>query len=98
GNYLVATTPQGPVRLRAIANIAMGTQRQTSLVRYTSTGRTSVDVIALTITKQPDANTLETANNVRAAIAQLRRSLPAGVQIIITNDTSRFINYAIDAV
>ncbi len=98
GSYLVATTPQGPVRLRDIATITMGTQRPTSLVRFTSSDGSSVDGIALTITKQPDANTLDTANNVRAAIQQIQPTLPPGVQIQITNDTSRFINYAVEAV
>ncbi|HZU05952.1 MAG TPA: efflux RND transporter permease subunit [Chloroflexota bacterium] len=98
GAYVVATTPRGPVLLRDVANIVVADKRPTSVVRYSTPTRPGVDAIVLTITKQADANTLETAQNVRDALRRIEATLPAGVQVTITNDTSRFVRYAVDAV
>ncbi len=98
GEYIVATTPRGPVRLRDVARVEVGYKRPTSEVRYSTHEHAGIDSIALTVTKQTDANTLETAANVREAIQQLRRGLPPGVDMTITNDTSRFVRHAVDAV
>ncbi|HZU04432.1 MAG TPA: efflux RND transporter permease subunit [Chloroflexota bacterium] len=98
GEYIVATTPRGPIRLRDVATIEVSYKRPTSMLRYYSHERGSIDAVGLTITKQADANTLETADNVRAALQQIRRTLPPGVEVTITNDTSRFVRRAVDAV
>jgi HAE1 family hydrophobic/amphiphilic exporter-1 len=98
GAFIVANTPSGPVRLRDVANVVLTTKRQQSSVSYSTPERPGVDAIGLTVTKNADANTLETADNIRAAVAQLQRTLPRGAQIAITNDTSRFVRQAVDAV
>ena len=36
GEYIVATTPRGPVRLRDVARVEVGYKRQTSRVRYST--------------------------------------------------------------
>jgi HAE1 family hydrophobic/amphiphilic exporter-1 len=98
GEYIVATTPRGPIRIRDVATIEVGFKRQASIVRYSTHERPGVDAVALSITKQTDANTIETAKNLRAALEQIRRTLPAGVEVAIRNDTSRYVQRAVDAV
>src|SRR5579875_2657108 len=98
GNYVVANTPNGPIYLRDVATIQIGYKRPTMLQRFTDRQHGQFDAIQLSVTKQTDANTLDTANAVRAAVEQMRRSLPSGVDIQITNDTSRFVRRSVDAV
>ena len=99
GQYVVATAPQGPILLRDVANVTVDNKRPTSLVRYTSADEPQpIDGIAITITKQSDANTLETADNVRATLRQMRAAFPPGVDVTVTNDASRFVRHAVDAV
>jgi HAE1 family hydrophobic/amphiphilic exporter-1 len=98
GEYVVVTTPAGPVLLKDIANVVMSTKRPTSQVRYTNQENTGTDSVSLVVTKQSDANTLDTADALRKAVQTMRRTLPRGVDVTITNDTSRFVVYAVDAV
>ncbi len=98
GEYIVASTPRGPVKLKDVARVEVTTKRQTSEVHYSTREHPQIDAVSLTITKQTDANTLEAAANVRAAVQQLQRGLPPGVEMTITNDTSRFVRHAVDAV
>ena len=98
GEYVVITTPAGPVLLKDIATVVMSTKRPTSQVRYTNQEHAGTDSVSLVVTKQSDANTLDTADALRKAVATMKRTLPRGVDVTITNDTSRFVVYAVDAV
>jgi len=98
GEFIVATTARGPVRLKDVANIEVNYKRPLSRLHYTTHETEPIDAVGLVITKQPDANTLDTADNVRAALAQIGRTLPSGVEVTITNDTSRYVRHAVDAV
>jgi len=99
GQYVVATTPQGPILLRDVATVTVDSKRPTSLVRYTSSAHPQpIDGIALSITKQSDANTLETAEAIRTALRQMRAAFPPGVDVTVTNDASRFVRQAVEAV
>jgi HAE1 family hydrophobic/amphiphilic exporter-1 len=69
------------------------------MVRYTSTERDQpIDGIAISVTKQADANTLETVANVRAALRTIQAGFPPGAQVTVTNDASRFVRHSVDAV
>ncbi len=96
--YVVATTPQGVIRIRDVAKVVISHARPTSQVRYSTHEQPGVNSVALVITKQSDANTLQTAAAVRSALQQIQRGLPSTVHITVTNDTSRFVRYAVDAV
>ncbi|HEY7065702.1 MAG TPA: efflux RND transporter permease subunit [Chloroflexota bacterium] len=98
GEYVVATTPQGVVRIRDVAKVIVSHARPTSQVRYSTPENPGVTSVAMVITKQSDANTLQTAAAVRSALQQIQRTLPSTVHLTVTNDTSRFVRYAIDAV
>jgi HAE1 family hydrophobic/amphiphilic exporter-1 len=56
-------------------------------------GRTS---IALGVVKQPGTNTVAVVDNVLARVAQIKRTLPADIEIAVRRDQSIFIRRSID--
>ena len=90
--------PAGPSRLKDVAKIEVNYKRPLSRLHYTTHETPPIDAVGLTITKQPDANTLDTAANIRTALAQIGRTLPSGVEVTVTNDRSRYVRHAMDAV
>jgi HAE1 family hydrophobic/amphiphilic exporter-1 len=81
------------VRLRDVANVVDGYKKVTS--RTFLNGR---EAVALTVTKQSSANELSTVDAVRAEIARLNQTLPAGAQIAIVTDTSVFTRHSLQGV
>lgn len=89
----VVTGPgRPPVRLREVAEVREGLARRRGLVRLD--GR---ETLLLLVERRPDANTVQTAEAVRAAAAELRSQLP-GVAIEPVVDESVFIQAAISGV
>src|SRR5271166_6426629 len=76
-----------PVRLSDVALVQDGFQDITTLAR--SNGET---VQAMGILKQPGSNAVAVANNVRASMASLQKSLPEGMKLDTIFDTTVFIN------
>ncbi len=54
--------------------------------------------VGLDITRQSVGNTLSISKDVRAAVEELRASLPEGVSLVITSDDGTFIEGSIDEV
>ncbi|SEH45147.1 hydrophobic/amphiphilic exporter-1, HAE1 family [Halobacillus karajensis] len=54
--------------------------------------------VVLSILKKTDANTVETADNVREGMEEIQGDLPEGVQSSIVLDTSEFIKVSINSV
>ena len=83
---------RGAIELDDIAQINDGTAEQTLFV--TLNGEPAVKV---SIQKQPDANTIEVINNIKAKFASLRQSklIPEDVQLVTTKDESKFIRSSI---
>ena len=81
------------VRLGDVATVTMGGDIGESQLR--SNGQTG---IGLGIIRQAQSNTLEISEGVRAAVEQIRATLPEGVDIRITSDDATFINGAIEEV
>ncbi len=94
-NLLIVSAPSGPVRLRDVANITQTHKPIRSYQRYN--GR---DAVGLSVTKQSDANSLDTRDKVKAAIDQMNRQriLPQGATISIVNDTTIFTRNALNDV
>ncbi len=94
-NLIVATTPNGTVFLHDVADVSLGYKPVTRLQRFNGQ-----PALGLIVTKQSDANALQVADRVRATLASLRRQgeIPPDVNLIVTNDTSRFTRAALDAV
>ena len=90
----VKATPAGvPIHLSDVAQVVPATEPVYTIV--TSNGQPAV---LLNIFEQPDANTVAVADEVTAAIAQLRPNLPAGVTITPFYDQSHFVRDSIASV
>ena len=81
------------VRLQDVAEVVDTTREQTRYQRFNGS-----DAVGFSIVKQADANSIQVADNVKAAIANVQRTLPRDVKMTITNDSSVFTRRSIDAV
>jgi multidrug efflux pump len=81
------------VRLGDVARVSLEPESRYSLFR--SNGE---QAIGLGIVRQSGANTLQVANDVKAEIEQVARTLPDGMTLAIGSDSSLFIERAIDNV
>jgi multidrug efflux pump len=88
---LVITTKDGyAVKLGEVADVRVEAEETRGEVR--DTGR---EAVGLGILKQSTANTLEVAEGVKAEMEALRSTLPDGVRMEISYDTSLFISQSI---
>jgi multidrug efflux pump subunit AcrB len=81
------------VRLGDVAHVRDGWAVQQNIVR--ADGRRSV---LLTIIKNGDASTLDVVRRVKAALPDIQRAAPAGMNIQLLFDQSVFVEQAIDSV
>ena len=93
GNVQITTGTPQPIRVKDVAKIVDTFKPITRYQRLNG-----VDAVGLSITKQSDANSLQVANDLKAALAELQRSMPSDVKISITNDSSVFTSSSVDAV
>jgi HAE1 family hydrophobic/amphiphilic exporter-1 len=89
---VVSAAGQPPVRLREVATVREGTRQRRGLVRLD--GR---ETLLLLVERRPDANTVETAREVLAALGGLRSQLPR-IRLDPVVDESRFIESSISGV
>ena len=92
-DLVITTSTTGTVYLRDVATV---TESLKPVTRYQRYGE--LDSVGISITKQADANSLDLADNVRAALASAELTLPPDVRLIVTNDDSRYTRAALDAV
>ncbi len=92
-NIVVRATPVGPVRVSDVALVEDGFVDITSYAR--SNGAT---VQALGILKQPGSNAVSVATSVRAAMANLQKTLPPGMKLEVVFDTTSFINESVNEI
>ncbi|WOD38197.1 efflux RND transporter permease subunit [Nodosilinea sp. E11] len=89
------TTPPQQVYLRDVATVIDGIEEQRIAVRLN--GQPAVKV---SIQKQPDANTIDVVDGVKAKLDQMRQggAMPEGMDMTATLDESRFIRNSIQNV
>src|SRR5688572_2603643 len=92
-NATTAATTGRVVRLQDVAEVSDTTREQTRFQRFNGS-----DAVGFSIVKQADANSIQVADNVKATIANVQRTLPRDVKMTITNDSSIFTRRSIDAV
>jgi hydrophobe/amphiphile efflux-1 (HAE1) family protein len=94
GNVVLKTQQNGAlVRLRDVARIERGPENFIVDNRYNGEPASG-----LGIQLAPGANALETAELVRARIAELRPVFPAGLEVVYPNDVTPFIRVSIEEV
>ncbi len=91
---LVVLTPKGAkVRLGDIAEVIDTEAEKTSASRLNGVPSVGVDIL-----RQSGANTVKVADGVKAEIASMQNELPAGMQIVIAQDDSKFIQDSVNDV
>jgi CzcA family heavy metal efflux pump len=94
GQIVVKTSPAGvPIRIGDIATVAPSVAPVYTMV--TSNGKPSV---LLNVSRQPDSNTLQVANEVHDLIQQLEPTLPKGVRLQPFYDQSLIVHDSISSV
>src|SRR5881275_1983054 len=89
----LATTDAGiPVRVGDVATVQIGPEVRRGITDLNGDGEVAGGVIIMRSGK----NALETINAVKAKLAQLKASLPPGVEIVPTYDRSELIKRAIE--
>ena len=90
----ILTTVEGaPVRLRDVATVGHGYKERDAITRVNG-----VESVELAIYKEGDANIVQLAADLRGRVEQLRSALPAGSELRLVYDQSRFIASAIGEV
>ncbi|MCB2210802.1 efflux RND transporter permease subunit [bacterium] len=79
-------TASGPIRLDAIANVVDDFAEMRELARFNGTPS-----IGLNLVKRSDANTVQVADDIFSTVERLQKMMPAGVDIKIASDSSKFI-------
>jgi multidrug efflux pump len=93
GAIIVSQKSDDVVRLRDIAEVAVGAADERTVARYN--GETAV---GLGIVKQSKASTVDVAAAVRAALPELQRLLPEGMVLDVAYDSSTFVNESVSEV
>ncbi len=90
GNLVVAGKPQSPVRLSEIASVTDGVSNN-----RIAAWRNDDRALVLAVLRQPDANTVEVVDGVKASLDGLRAAMPPGTQINVMLDRSESIRAAV---
>ncbi|MDG1437144.1 MAG: efflux RND transporter permease subunit [Rickettsiaceae bacterium] len=94
GNIIIKKYPDGTiVKLKDIANIGLEPHENDVILRYN--GKPS---LAVGLIKQSTANIIELADSIRAELPQIKKNLPAGVEISIAYDSSIAVKESIYSV
>ncbi|HSW22128.1 MAG TPA: efflux RND transporter permease subunit, partial [Burkholderiaceae bacterium] len=90
GNIIVANRGDAPIRLRDVADV----QDSYETVKTASTfnGEPS---ITLAVLRQPDANTVQVVDRVKATLPRLQAQMPASVAVTAFNDRSASVRDAL---
>ncbi len=90
---IVITTREGvPVLLSDVATLRLGPEMRRGVAEFNGEGEVAGGIIVMRYGK----NALETINAVKEKLAQLQKSLPAGVEIVPVYDRSHLIENAIE--
>jgi HAE1 family hydrophobic/amphiphilic exporter-1 len=90
GGQTAAGTPLPPLYLRDIAEVTDTYADLTRLQRFNGE-----DSIGLTVTKQPDANSIKVADDVKDTLNRVQRTMPQGVSFKVANDTTHYTREAL---
>jgi len=90
---IVANVKGYPVRLADVADVRIGPAEERQLSRFNGH-----DGLNIGLTKQSTANPLDLSKAVRAEVAQINETLPAGMKLAVAYDSSVFIQESIRSV
>ncbi|MBP2857660.1 efflux RND transporter permease subunit [Dickeya oryzae] len=91
GNILLTVNKDGSqVRLKDVARIELGGENYTTIARYNGRPASGLGIKLAT-----GANALDTATAVKAEIAKLQPTFPAGLKVVYPYDTTPFVKISI---
>ncbi len=94
GNVIVRAKPDGStIRVKDVARVELGAQDYSVAARLDKQPAASI-----AIRMAPDANALDTANAVKAKMAELSKFFPKDISWVVPYDTSRFVEISIHEV
>ncbi|WP_421912430.1 efflux RND transporter permease subunit [Mesorhizobium sp.] len=92
-NIIIATKNGHPVRLGEVTRVVDSVQTTTTASWYDGTR-----AIILAVQRQPDANTVDVVDRVKAMLPSFQDQMPAAASIKLLNDRSTSIRQAVDDV
>ncbi len=92
-NVIVSERDGRPVTIGDIGTVVDGVKDPRSLSRWDNR-----NAVSLVIRKQSGENTIAVVNRVRAKLAQIRKTLPPGVSVIVSRDSSTYIRESVHTV
>jgi len=92
-NLVIKTTENGPIRLRDIAEVTLGSVSTDT--RVLADGK---DAIFIAIEGTPDSNSLEVTSGVYDALPEVENNLPPNIQMKLNYDSTIFIEESINEV
>lgn len=92
-NLVIRADNNGMVRLGDVANVEKGSVEYRNMFRGNG-----ANMVGLGIVKQSTANTLEVARICKEEVERLNKTLPGGMQLLQSYDSSVFIEEAIESV
>ena len=90
---IVATRDGNPIRLGDVARVEPGTEEERSAALVDGERAVSLDIL-----KVSGANTVEVADGVQVAVAEIRRSLAPGTELSMVRDNSVIIRQSVNDV
>jgi len=94
GQIVIRSTPAGiPVRIGDVATVGPSVKPV-----YTVVTANAKPAILLNVSRQPDSNTVQVANEVHSEIDRIRQSLPPGIQLQPFYDQSEIVTASIKSV
>ena len=92
-NIIVGGRESTPVYLRDVATVRHGYKEREAITRLNG-----LEAVEVAVYKEGDANTVAVAREVDQRLEQVRRTLPADLQLVKVYDQSTFITQAVDEV
>lgn len=92
GDLIVANRGGAPIRLRDVARVEDATEEERSVALVNDERAVALDVL-----KVSGANTVAVADGVNEAVAELRETLPEGVNLQVIRDNSVSIRQSVDS-
>jgi multidrug efflux pump len=93
-SLIIAYRDGAPVRLGDLAQITNGVEDVRNLGLADGPNR----AVLMIIRKQPGANVIDTVNSIKAVLPEIQASVPAGINIILTNDRTASIRASVQDV
>ncbi|MEZ4361023.1 MAG: CusA/CzcA family heavy metal efflux RND transporter [Kofleriaceae bacterium] len=93
-NIVLRSEGGTPVLIRDVAKVSLGPEMRRGVADYNGKG----DVVGGIVVMRANENALRVIERIKAKLADVKSSLPPGVEIVTTYDRSELIDRAIDTV